>query len=77
MRLVYKLYPDRQGVLLETNDDGSNPRPVIADESASGQSAVTRLTGYIELNCDNQPDVLQALRQALDRIGKYLEHKEA
>ena len=70
MRLVYKLYGDgERHALIETDDDGSNPR-LVEGVHPPPCSDGPEMAAFIEVSCDE--GVINKVRAALRQIQKRL-----
>ncbi len=74
MRWVFRLYDNDKHALIETDDDGSNPR--VIDGDPQERSKVKRVPAFIEISCDGRPDVIRQVQEAFQdfqqRLGKRL-----
>ena len=76
MRIVYKKFVSVSGgdvndVIVRTDDDGSNPE--VIEGTQPPRSDVLRVPIVIEVSCDDDNAVISDARNALQRIGDFLQ----
>ena len=75
MRLIYKLFVDPQtkyeeGVVFESNLDGSNRRTRVG--TPPPPSAIRRVPVVVEVSYDDNPETMEKVRAALEKISEQL-----
>jgi hypothetical protein len=70
MRLVYERFARGGARLIETADDGSNPR--VLHDTGNGAGRVRRIAALVTANFDDSAMGKRGALEALDEIRDYL-----
>lgn len=73
MRVVYKRYADGGVRVEQTDDDGSNPRPLRQNDAQSGDdNGIGRVSTYVVVSFDDREEERECAVEALKELAEEL-----